>query len=79
MRSRLDAAAAVHRHAQRSILSRISASVSNGLFNSSGGLMPGNVETTDFRISITDLGSGTLQITTTDKTTGQMTSFQVSQ
>lgn len=64
---------------QRSILSRISSSVSGGLFNASGGLMPGTVDTSDFRITITDVGGGALQITTTDKSSGQMSSFQVSQ
>jgi curli production assembly/transport component CsgF len=37
------------------------------------------VETTDFRITITNLQSGLLQITTTDKSTGQTTQFQVNQ
>lgn len=64
---------------QRSILSRVASSVSGGLFNSSGALIPGTVNTADFSITISDLGGGVLQITTTDKKTGQMASFQVSQ
>ena len=64
---------------QRAILGRISSSVSGGLFNSSGQLVPGVVETADFRIAIVDLGGGVLSITTTDKVSGQSTTFQVAQ
>jgi curli production assembly/transport component CsgF len=64
---------------QRAILSRIAAAVSGSLFDSSGQLIPGTVETADFRITIVDLGGGVLQITTVDKVTGQEASFQVSQ
>jgi curli production assembly/transport component CsgF len=64
---------------QRAILSRIASSVSGSLFNSSGQLIPGVVETADFRIAIVDLGGGVLSITTTDKVTGQSTTFQVQQ
>lgn len=64
---------------QRAILSRIASSVSGGLFNASGQLIPGVVDTADFRITISDLGGGILQITTLDKVTGQSASFQVSQ
>jgi len=62
---------------QRSILSRIAASVSGGLFDAAGQLVPGTVDTNDFSITIADLGGGALQITTTDKATGQSTSFLV--
>jgi curli production assembly/transport component CsgF len=64
---------------QRAILGRIASSVSGGLFNSSGQLIPGIVETADFRIAIVDLGGGVLSITTTDKVTGESTTFQVQQ
>jgi curli production assembly/transport component CsgF len=64
---------------QRSILSRIASSVSGGIFNASGQLIPGVVDTANFRITITDLGGGMLQISTLDKSNGQSTSFQVSQ
>ena len=63
---------------QRSILSRIASSVSGGLFNASGALIPGTVDTANFRITVTDVGGGVLQITTVDKSNGQSTSFQVS-
>ena len=44
-----------------------------------GGLAPGVVETGNFIVKISDLGGGTLLVSTTDKTTGAVTSFQVSQ
>jgi curli production assembly/transport component CsgF len=64
---------------QRAVLGRIASSVSGGLFNSSGQLIPGVVETAEFRIAIVDLGGGVLSITTTDKVSGQSTTFQVAQ
>lgn len=64
---------------QRSILSRISAAVTSSIISDSGQLVPGTIETTDFIINIADLGGGLIQITTTDKITGQSTSFQISQ
>lgn len=63
---------------QSLILDRIASSISGSLFDSSGNLVPGQVETTSFIISIVDLGGGILLITTTDKVTGASTSFQVS-
>ena len=64
---------------QRSILSRIAAATTSSIVGSDGKLIPGTVETTDFKIAIVDLGGGLLQITTTDKVNGSSTSFQVSQ
>jgi curli production assembly/transport component CsgF len=64
---------------ERAILSRITSAVTSNIVSSSGALIPGTVETSDFIITIADLGGGLLQITTTDKLTGQSTSFQISQ
>jgi len=64
---------------QRAILSRVASAVSSNVVGNNGQLVPGTVETTDFRILISDLGGGKLQITTTDKATGQTTMFEVSQ
>lgn len=64
---------------QRSILSRIATATTSSIVGSDGKLIPGDVETTDFKIHIADMGGGLLQITTTDKSTGSSTSFQVSQ
>jgi len=64
---------------QSLILDRIASSLTDSLFDSSGNLQPGVVETSTFLISIVDLGNGMLLITTTDKSTGASTSFQISQ
>jgi curli production assembly/transport component CsgF len=61
------------------ILSRVASALTGNVVSSTGQLIPGNIETTDFHIAIVSLGSGVLQITTTDKTTGQSTQFQVNQ
>jgi curli production assembly/transport component CsgF len=64
---------------QSAILSRVSSAVTSSIVGPNGQLTAGTVETTDFRISITNLQGGLLQIVTTDKTTGQSTQFQVNQ
>jgi curli production assembly/transport component CsgF len=61
------------------MLSRISSAVTSSIISDTGSLIPGTVETTDFIITISDLGGGILQITTTDKISGESTSFQISQ
>ena len=63
---------------QSLILDRVANSLSDSLFDASGNLKPGTVETSTFVITIVDQGGGTLLITTTDKTTGASTSFQIS-
>jgi len=62
---------------QRAILNKIAQTVTGGIVSDTGQLVPGTIETTDFIIVIADLGGGVLQITTTDKATGESTSFQV--
>jgi curli production assembly/transport component CsgF len=62
---------------QRSILSQLASAATSKVIGADGLLVPGSVETGDFRISIVDTGDGMLTITTTDKTTGASTSFQV--
>lgn len=62
---------------QRSVLAQLSTAAVGGVVGSGGKLKPGSVETGDFRIDIVDAGGGVLVITTTDKTTGATTSFQV--
>lgn len=64
---------------QRSILSRIATASASSVIGSDGKLIPGSLDTRDFKIEILDLGGGLLQIKTTDKTNGSSTSFQVSQ
>lgn len=62
---------------ERSVLSQLSAAATSGVMGAGGKLRPGSVETGNFRIDIVDAGGGILTITTTDKTTGASTSFQI--
>lgn len=62
---------------ERSILGQLSAAAMSGVVGQNGKLQPGSVETGNFRITIVDAGGGRLVITTTDKVTGQSTSFEV--
>lgn len=65
---------------ERAILGQLASAAAQKLGGGvTGGLAPGVVETGNFIIKITDLGGGTLLVTTTDKTTGSVTSFEVSQ
>lgn len=64
---------------QRSILSRVASAASGQVLDAGGRLVPGVVDSANFSIAVNDLGGGALQITTTDKTTGVSTSFQVNQ
>jgi curli production assembly/transport component CsgF len=63
---------------QRSVLSQLASAATSSVM-SNGKLIPGTVQTGDFKIVIADMGGGMLQITTTDKITGASTTFQVSQ
>jgi curli production assembly/transport component CsgF len=63
---------------ERSILSQLSGAAAGRVING-GKLVPGSVDTVNFRIDISDLGGGLLLVTTTDKSTGASTSFQVGQ
>lgn len=62
---------------ERSILSRLAASVSSQILGEDGKFHPGTIETGNFTITVTDIGSGLLKITTIDKVTGAITEFQV--
>ncbi|GAB3438931.1 curli assembly protein CsgF [Massilia solisilvae] len=62
---------------ERSILSQLSAAAMSGVIGQNGKLQPGTVDTGNFRITIVDSGGGVLTITTTDKTTGASTTFQI--
>ncbi len=63
---------------QSMILDRIATSITGSLFDADGNLQQGIVDTSSFSITIVDQGGGVLLITTTDKTTGASTSFQIS-
>ena len=62
---------------QRSILSRLASAITGSIIGTGGEIMPGTIETSDFIIDIVDLGDGILNITTTDKLTGQSSSFEI--
>lgn len=64
---------------ERSVVGQLAAAATSSIIGPNGKLTPGTVETGNFRISVIDLGGGRLQITTTDKTTGAVTSFEVGQ
>lgn len=63
---------------ERSILSQLATAATGGVI-SNGKLIPGTVETGNFKITISDLGGGLLKVTTTDKTTGGTSTFEVGQ
>ena len=63
---------------ERSIISRLASSASSKIMDEQGNFIPGTVETQNFTISVADSGGGFLQITTTDRFTGAVTTFQVS-
>jgi curli production assembly/transport component CsgF len=62
---------------QRAVLSRLASSVTSSIIGPDGELVPGTVETNDFVITVIDVGGGMLEITTTDRATGDTTVFQV--
>lgn len=62
---------------QNAILSRLTAAAVSGIVGPTGELTPGTIETTSFSIVIADIGGGLLQITTTDKVTGDSTTFSI--
>lgn len=64
---------------ERSVLSRLASAATSNIIGPNGQLVPGSINTGNFNIQISDLGGGLLQVTTTDRVTGAITSFQVGQ
>lgn len=62
---------------QRSIISRITSSLSASIIGDDGTINPGIFETTDFVINVEDLGGDQVRITTTDKLTSDETIFEI--
>lgn len=62
---------------QSAILSRVSSAVIRSIVGGDGLLIPGRVETQDFIIDVVQSGD-IVTVTTTDRTTGQQTTFQIS-
>lgn len=62
---------------QRAILSRLSSQAITTMFGSSRTLTAGNYDTAGYTIVVTDDGDGTLHITTTEKSTGAVATFDI--
>lgn len=62
---------------QRALLSRLTSTLTGSMVDEEGNLVPGTLETSDFIIEITDIGDGELRVTTTEKATGESTTFIV--
>jgi curli production assembly/transport component CsgF len=64
---------------ERMVLGQLASAATSRLTGPDGRLLPGTFSTSNFTITVVDLGGGVLRITTTDKTTGATTSFEVAQ
>ncbi|NHZ90807.1 curli assembly protein CsgF [Massilia sp. CCM 8733] len=64
---------------ERTVLSQLASAATSKLLGQDGKLVPGTFSTANFTITVLDLGGGMLRITTTDKTTGATTTFEVAQ
>lgn len=62
---------------QRSVLSRLTSSIAGNFVSEDGSLIPGQTVTQDFVIDVVDEGGGMIRVTTTDRTTGDSTTFIV--
>jgi curli production assembly/transport component CsgF len=61
------------------MLSQLASAATSKLMGTDGKLLPGTFSTENFVITVTDLGGGLLRVTTTDKSSGAVTSFEVGQ
>lgn len=64
---------------ERTVTSQLASAASSRLIGADGKLTPGTLTTSNFTITIVDLGGGVLRVTTTDKVTGASTTFSVQQ
>ena len=62
---------------QRSLLSRLTSSIAGNFVSDDGSLIPGQTVTEDFIIDVVDEGDGSIRVTTTDRNTGDSTTFIV--
>ena len=62
---------------QQAILSRLSSQALTTLFGKNSNLVPGTYDTGAYSIEVTDTGNGVLKIITTDKSTGDVVSFEL--
>lgn len=73
-----DKLAAFAASVQSAILSRVSSALIKNIVNEvDNTLVPGTVVTQDYIITVANLSGGVVQVTTTDRTTGQATTFEV--
>ncbi|WP_054284975.1 curli assembly protein CsgF [Gulbenkiania mobilis] len=63
---------------QMTILDRLASSVSSNIIDTSGNFHPGEIDTGAFHIVVQDIGNGMVRVTTTDKSTGAISVFEVS-
>ena len=64
---------------QRLVLSQVASAVARPIVGDSGKLVPGEVVTQDFVITVEDIGENSLRITTLEKLTGEETVFELNQ
>ncbi len=62
---------------QRSLLTRLTSSIASNFVDENGSLIPGQTITEDFIIDVVDEGDGRIRVTTTDRNTGDSTTFIV--
>lgn len=63
---------------QNAVLNRVQSSVISRIVSVDGGLIPGTVTTQDFIITVSqDARSGLVSVTTTDRNTGQTSTFEI--
>jgi curli production assembly/transport component CsgF len=64
---------------ERTVMSQLASAATSKLMGQDGKLTPGTFSTANFTITVTDLGGGVLRVTTTEKSTGATTTFEVGQ
>lgn len=64
---------------ERTVLSQLASAATSKVMGPDGKLVPGTFSTSNFTITVDDLGGGVLRVTTTEKATGATTSFEVGQ
>ena len=64
---------------ERTVLNQLASAATSKLMGQDGKLTPGTFSTENFIITVTDMGGGVLRVTTTEKATGIVTSFEVGQ
>ena len=62
---------------QNAVLNRVSSAVIRNIVNEAGDLVPGEVDTQDFHITVEQEPNGLVKITTLDKTTNQTSTFEI--